>query len=55
MHSQSSRHQDAADLMGLSHPRVAPLLVQAAQRVAQLNEQRHEDERAVASPRVVGA
>jgi hypothetical protein len=55
MHSQSSRHQDVADLMGLSHPRVAPLLVQAAQRVAQLNEQRHEDERAVASPRVVGA
>ena len=51
MHSQSSRHQDVADLMGLSRPRVAQLLVQAAQRVAQLNEERHEDERPVASPR----
>ena len=51
MNSQVHRHQDVADLMGLSRQRVAYLLVQAAQRVAQLNEERHDDERPVASPR----
>jgi hypothetical protein len=51
MNSQVHRQQDVADLMGLSRQRVAFLLVQAAQRVAQLNEERHDDERPVASPR----
>jgi hypothetical protein len=52
MSSQVRRQQDVADLMGLSRQRVAFLLVQAAQRVAQLNEERHEDERPVASPTI---
>lgn len=51
MNSQVHRQQDVADLMGLSRQRVAYLLVQAAQRVAQLNEERHDAERPVASPR----
>ena len=32
MHSQTSRHQDVADLMGLSRQRVAQMLIQVAQR-----------------------
>ena len=51
IHSQANRHQDVADLVGLSRQRVAFLLIRAAQRVAQLNEERLEDERPVASPR----
>jgi hypothetical protein len=37
--------------MGISRQRVAHLLVEAAMRVADLNEQRHDLERPVASPR----
>jgi DNA-directed RNA polymerase specialized sigma24 family protein len=49
--SQVWRQADVAEAMGLSRQRVAELLVKAALRVSQLNEERHEDERPVASPR----
>jgi DNA-directed RNA polymerase specialized sigma24 family protein len=49
--SQVWRHADVAEAMGLSRQRVAELLVKAALRVSQLNEERHGDERPVASPR----
>jgi RNA polymerase sigma factor (sigma-70 family) len=49
--SQVTRQQEVADIMGLSRQRVAQLLVKAALRVAQLNEERHDEERPVASPR----
>jgi hypothetical protein len=49
--SQVSRQADVAEVMGLSRQRVAHLLVKASLRVAQLNEERHDDERPVASPR----
>jgi hypothetical protein len=50
--SQVNRQQDVADVMGLSRQRVAQLLVNASLRVSQLNEERHDDERPVASPRL---
>jgi DNA-directed RNA polymerase specialized sigma24 family protein len=49
--SQVWKQADVADAMGLSRSRVAQLLVDAALRVSQLNEERHENERPVASPR----
>ena len=49
--SQVSKQADVAEAMGLSRQRVAELLVNAALRVSQLNEERHDDERPVASPR----
>ena len=49
--SQVWKQADVAEAMGLSRQRVAELLVNAALRVSQLNEERHEDERPVASPR----
>jgi hypothetical protein len=50
--SQVNRQQDVADVMGLSRQRVAQLLVNASLRVSQLNEERHDGERPVASPRL---
>jgi DNA-directed RNA polymerase specialized sigma24 family protein len=49
--SQVWKQADVAEAMGLSRSRVAQLLVDAALRVSQLNEERHDDERPVASPR----
>jgi hypothetical protein len=40
MHSQANRHQDVADLMGIGWPRVAQLLIQAAQKSADALEVR---------------
>jgi DNA-directed RNA polymerase specialized sigma24 family protein len=51
LRSQTSRQRDVAEVMGISRQRVAHLLVEAAMRVAALNEQRHDLERPVASPR----
>ncbi len=49
--SQVWKHDDVAEIMGISRPRVAQLLIDAGVRVAELNEQRHDAERPVASPR----
>src|ERR1700754_1979681 len=49
--SQVWRHQDVADILGISRQRVAQVLVEAAIEVAALNERRHEADRPVASPR----
>jgi hypothetical protein len=49
--SQVWKQDDVADVMGISQQRVAALLVDAALKVAELNEERHEQERPVASPR----
>jgi hypothetical protein len=49
--SRVSRQADVAEVMGLSRQRVVHLLIKAGLRVAQLNEERHADERPVASPR----
>jgi hypothetical protein len=49
--SQVWKQADVAEAMGLSRQRVGEMLVNAALRVSQLNEERHEDERPVASPR----
>jgi hypothetical protein len=43
--SQVWKQAQVAEVMGLSRQRVAELLVSAALRVSQLNEERHEDER----------
>jgi DNA-directed RNA polymerase specialized sigma24 family protein len=53
--SQVWKHADIAEVMGISRQRVATLLVDAARKVAELNEQRHDEERAVASPRAAAA
>ena len=49
--SQVWKHDDVAEIMGISRPRVAQLLIDAGVRVAELNERRHDAERPVASPR----
>jgi RNA polymerase sigma factor (sigma-70 family) len=49
--SQVWKQADVAEIMGLSRPRVAQMLIDAAARVAELNERRHDAERPVASPR----
>ena len=49
--SQVWRQSDVAEVLGVSRQRVAKLLVEAAMQVAELNEQRHDRERPVASPR----
>jgi hypothetical protein len=49
--SQVWKQADVADVMGISRQRVGTLLVEAALKVAALNEERHDKERPVASPR----
>jgi hypothetical protein len=49
--SQVWKHEDVAEIMGISRHRVAQLVVTAGLRVAELNEMRHDIERPVASPR----
>jgi hypothetical protein len=49
--SQVWKQGDVADVMGISRQRVATLSVDAALKVAELNEERHEKERLVALPR----
>jgi hypothetical protein len=49
--SQVWKQDDVAEVMGISRQRVATLLVDAALKVAELNEERHGNERPVASPR----
>jgi DNA-directed RNA polymerase specialized sigma24 family protein len=49
--SQVWKQDDVAGVVGISRQRVATLLVDAALKVAELNEERHEKERPVASPR----
>jgi hypothetical protein len=49
--SQVSRQADVAEVMGVSRQRVATLLVNAVMMVSELNEERHDQDRPVASPR----
>ena len=49
--SQVWKQGDVAEVMGISRQRVGTLLVDAALKVAELNEERHGEERPVASPR----
>ena len=51
VNSQVHKQADVAEILGVSRPRVAQLLVEAALKVAALNEERHAAERPVAVPR----
>jgi predicted DNA-binding protein (UPF0251 family) len=51
VNSQVYKQADVAEIHGVSRPRVAQLLVEAALKVAALNEERRAAERPVAVPR----